>query len=441
VGKNPDLSQGTEQMSVNTPSSHHGIFFGWWIVLGATIVCIVSSGIGFYGHSVLLDPLKNQHGWPKWIVSSAISLYFIVSAFVGMLISRSIDVKGPKLVLVAGSLIFGSSLMLLGFIKEAWHLFLIYTLMAVGWAGTALIPINTLIINWFVRKRGLAMSITMTGLSLGGIILVPLSTHMISQIGLKVTLFFLGILYWVVIIPLSLALFKQRPSDIGQYPDGGSASQHVAGGIDKTDDLGVPLRQWTRRQAMGTMAFWSIVIAFFMALTGQIAFLIHQVSFLSQTLGRSGAATAVSLTASASIAGRLAMGTVVDRYDKRFLTMGLLLMQAVGVLSMAYTNSVPVLYMGTFIFGLTMGNLLMMQSLIIGDCFGHLSFATVSGLASLFVISGSAIGPTLAGVIYDSMGSYRAAFLLFVFMSIAAACVIYFARQPRTGQERDRESL
>jgi MFS family permease len=417
-------------MDANTPASQSGIFYGWWIVLGATVVCIVSSGIGFYGHSVLLDPLKNQHGWPKGIVSAAISLYFIVSAFVGMLISRSIDAKGPRLVLVAGSLIFGLSLMLLGFIKEAWHLFLIYTFMAVGWAGTALIPINTLIINWFVRKRGLAMSITMTGLSLGGIILVPLSTYMISQIGLKITLFFLGSLYWVAIIPLSLTLFKQRPSDIGQYPDGALAPQHVTGGVAKTDGSDVPIRSWTRRQAMGTLAFWAIVIAFFMALTGQIAFLIHQVSFLSQTLGRTGAATAVSLTASASIAGRLAMGTVVDRYDKRFFTMGLLLMQAAGVLSMAYTSSVAVLYIGTFIFGLTMGNLLMMQSLIIGDCFGHISFATVSGLASLFVISGSAIGPTLAGVIYDSMGSYRAAFLLFVIMSLAAACAIYFASPP-----------
>jgi len=204
--------------------------------------------------------------------------------------------------------------------------------------------------------------------------------------------------------------------------------------------LDAQIRSWTRRQAMGTMAFWSIVIAFFMALTGQIAFLIHQVSFLSQTLGRPGAAAAVSITASASIAGRLTLGTVVDRYDKRFVTMGLLLLQATGVLSMAYSNSIPVLYMGTFIFGLTMGSLLMMQSLIIGDCFGHISFATVSGMVSLFVISGSAIGPTLAGVIYDSMGSYRAAFLLFVAMSVAAACAIYFARPPgakQAIQERD----
>jgi sugar phosphate permease len=412
-----------------TAKNPGGIFWGWWIVLGATLVSIVSSGIGFYGHSVLLDPLVNQHGWSKGIISSAISLYFIVSGFVGMMISRFIDSNGPRYVLVIGALIFGFSLMLLGFVEEVWHLFAVYILLAVGWSGTALIPLNTLITNWFIRKRGLALSITMTGLSIGGIIMVPLATRMISQTGLKTTLFALGVIYCLVIIPPALTLFKRRPSDIGQYPDGAAEPHRVkVDGASAAYALDIQIRKWTRLQAMRTPAFWSIVMAFLLALTGQIAFLIHQVSFLSQTLGRSGAATAVSITASASIAGRLALGMAVDRYDKRFVTMGLFILQAAGVLSMALSNSVPVLYMGTFIFGLTMGSILMMQSLITADCFGYLSFATVSGLASLFVISGSAFGPMLAGVIYDTTESYQAAFFLFVGMSLAAACAVYFAK-------------
>jgi len=336
--------------------------------------------------------------------------------------------------MVIGSLIFAFSLILLGVVRDVWHLFAVYILMAVGWSGTALIPINTLITNWFVRKRGFAMSITMTGLSLGGIIMVPLATHMILQAGLKTTLFALGAIYCLVVIPPALTLFKRRPSDIDQYPDGAPGPPRVsANGTSAAFALNIPIRKWTRLQAMRTPAFWSIVAAFLLALTGQIAFLIHQVSFLSLTLGRSGAAAAVSITASASVAGRLALGMAVDRYDKRFVTMGLFMLQAAGVLSMALSSSIPVLYMGTLIFGLTMGSILMMQSLITADCFGYLSFATVSGLASLFVISGSAFGPMLAGVIYDTTESYRSAFLLFVGMSVAAACAVYFAVPPKKG--------
>jgi len=100
------------------------------------------------------------------------------------------------------------------------------------------------------------------------------------------------------------------------------------------------------------------------------------------------------------------------------------------VLTLAHYNHVVVLYLGTFAFGLTMGSIIMMQSLIIGECFGLLSFATVSGLAGLFVLSGAAFGPTIAGLIYDAVQSYRIAFTIFAAMSMAAILVIFLARPP-----------
>jgi MFS family permease len=181
---------------------------------------------------------------------------------------------------------------------------------------------------------------------------------------------------------------------------------------------------------MRTAAFWAIVAAFLMALGGQIAFLVHQVSFLSQYLGTAGAACAVSLTAGASIAGRLFLGTFVDRCDKRHVTMVCFLIQGIAVIALAYYNHVVVLYLGTFAFGLTMGSIIMMQSLITGECFGLTSFATVSGIAGLFTMSGAAFGPMLAGFIYDATDSYRMAFTIFAVLSLLAMVVIYFARPP-----------
>jgi MFS family permease len=91
------------------------------------------------------------------------------------------------------------------------------------------------------------------------------------------------------------------------------------------------------------------------------------------------------------------------------------------------------LYLGTFAFGLTMGSIIMMQSLIIGECFGLFSFATVSGLAGLFTMSGAAFGPTIAGLIYDATQSYRIAFTIFAAMSMVAILVIFFARPSNPG--------
>ena len=417
-----------DETTVVSPS---GLFYGWWIVAAGTVILFVSSGIGFYGHGVILDPLRNQHGWSKATISSAITLYFFATGAFGLLIGRLIDKYGPKWFLVIGSLVIGAGFVLLSFINATWHLYSIYLLMAVGFCCTSLVPVNTLITNWFIRRRGFAMSLTNTGLSLGGIVLVPLAVYMISNWGLHVALPVLGTIFWVVIIPTALFFIKQRPSDLNQFPDGSPPDKSGKERINSALNVERQMRIWTRRQAVHSVAFWAIVVAFLMALGGQIAFLVHQVSFLSQYLGITGAATAVSITASASIAGRLFLGTFVDRCDKRYVTMVCFLIQGIAVICLAHYNHVVVLYLGTFAFGLTMGSIIMMQSLITGECFGLMSFATVSGIAGLFTMCGAAFGPMLAGFIYDITDSYRMAFTIFAILSILAMVVIYFAKPPK----------
>jgi MFS family permease len=106
------------------------------------------------------------------------------------------------------------------------------------------------------------------------------------------------------------------------------------------------------------------------------------------------------------------------------------LIQGLAVITLAHYNHVIILYLGTFAFGLTMGSIIMSQSLIIGECFGLVSFATVSGVAGLFTMSGAAFGPTIAGFIYDATQSYQMAFTIFAVLSIIAMFVIFFARPP-----------
>ena len=404
-------------------------FYGWWIVAAGTAVLFVTSGIGFYGHGVILDPLRTLHGWSKATVSSAITLYFLTAGIMGMAMGRQIDKYGPKWVLILGSVVICAGFFFLGYIRTVWQLYVLYFIMAIGFSCTSLVPVNTLITNWFIQKRGFAMSLTNTGLSAGGIVLVPFASFIISHWGLRASLPVLGVIYGFVVIAAT-SFIKQRPSDLNQFPDGelpqtSSADKDTSASINSAQ-----LRVWTRSRAIHTVPFWSIVIAFLLALAGQIAFLVHQVSFLSHYLGVSGAATAVSITAGASIVGRLCLGTIVDRCDKRHVIMVCFLIQGLAMLTLAHYNHVVILYLGTLAFGLTMGSIIMMQSLIIGECFGLVSFATVSGLAGLFTMSGAAFGPTIAAVIYDATQSYQTAFTIFAVMSLAAIAVIYFARPP-----------
>lgn len=406
-------------------------FYGWWIVFAGTAVLFVSSGIGFYCHGVILDPLRAQYGWSKGTISLAVTMYFFVAGMMGMVIGPKVDKYGPKPLLMLGAVTFGLGLVLLGHIRDLWHLYAVYILMSIGWSGTSLVSINTLIANWFIRRRGLAMGLTMTGMSVGGMIIVPFSIYLTSNWGLKIALPLLGATYCVVIIPIALFIIKQRPSDIGQFPDGEPPAALPEDEPAHPLSYASQMRVWTRRQAMRTVAFWSIVLAFLLALGAQIAFLMHQISFLSQFLGLAGAASAVSITAGASTAGRLLLGSIADRYDKRYEAVACFLIQGAAVLSLAYSSHVAVLYLGTFAFGLTMGGIIMMQSLIIGECFGLVSYGTVSGWAGVFSISGAAFGPVIAGVIYDATQSYQTAFIIFAVMSALAAVSILFAKPPK----------
>ena len=408
--------------------------------MAGSIILFVSSGIAFYGHGVILDPLRHAHGWSKGTVSSAITLYFFLNGIVGFIIGRWMDRYGPKWFLVCGSAVFGIGLWSLNWIDTIPQLFLIYVVMAVGFCSTSLVPINMLITRWFIKKRGLAMSIANTGLSVGGVILVPLASYLIIHLGLDRALPILGGIYMLVMIPMAILFIKQQPSDVGQFPDGEVQSKGEDGNQKTTVDAN-QMRIWTRRQAIKTVAFWSIALTFMLALGGQIAYLVHQVSFLGQYLGTQGAANAVAITAVASIVGRLFLGTFVDRCDKRHVTMVCILIQGLAVLTLAFYSHVVLLYLCTFAFGLTMGSIIMMQSLIIGECFGIPSFATVSGAIGLCCMPGAAFGPMIAGAIFDATQSYQGAFILFAAASVVAMGIVVFAKPTALAAARNAAIL
>lgn len=399
--------------------------------MAATLIFFVSNGIGFYGHGVFLDPLRELHGWSKGSVSSAVTLYFITAGLGGLLVGPQVDRFGPRPVMMIGVTVMGLAFVLLSRINTLWQLYLVYFMMAAGWSGSSVMVVNALITNWFIRRRGRAMSIAMTGLSVGGMVLVPLAAYLISRWGLKLALPCLGGLLVAVIIPLAFFMVKNRPSDLGQFPDGINPEQTVADQTESGFTYAAQQRVWTRRQAMATVSFWAIVAAFFLSLSGQVAFLVHQISFLSASIGLMGAATAVSLTAAASIGGRLLLGAFIDRLDSRIVACCLFLTQAMAVFFLAHTSHIVALYLGTFAFGLTMGCILMMQALLLGECFGMASFATVAGMAGVFVSSGAALGPMIAGLIFDATQSYRQAFILFSAISISAIFAVIFAKPPK----------
>jgi predicted MFS family arabinose efflux permease len=193
----------------------------------------------------------------------------------------------------------------------------------------------------------------------------------------------------------------------------------------------VQLRSWRREEVVRTGAFWALLIAFLMVLMAQTGYVIHQISFLEERMGsRSEAAFALSLTAGGSIIARLIVGTFADAVDKRWLTVVLFVVQASAILLIVYFENLAMTWVLTLVFGFTIGNVYMMQSLMVGEIFGIVSFGAVFGLISFAGQVGSGGGPFFVGILEDATGGYTVPFTVTAIVTYAAALVVLFARPP-----------
>jgi MFS family permease len=136
------------------------------------------------------------------------------------------------------------------------------------------------------------------------------------------------------------------------------------------------------------------------------------------------------VTAFGSVVGRLAVGSFADRVPKRAVTQGIFLLQAAALLALISAEHTAVLLVCAFVFGLTMGNVYMMQSLLAADLFGMTSFGTVFGMVQLLTSLMGALGPVALGILFDQLGGYQAAISALLPIPVGAALLLGLLQPP-----------
>ncbi|MEM9132395.1 MAG: MFS transporter [Actinomycetota bacterium] len=406
--------------------------YGWWIALGIAVVMFATVGVGFYGLAVFLAPLQDENGWSNAAVSGATGLYFSLSGLTGFLVGPLVDRRGPLRPMAIGITLVGLSAMALARVDELWQLYLVYSVQAVAFGLAGQVATNAIIARWFVTKRAKAISISATGVSLGGVVLAPLGTWLIGRGGVSLAALVMGVLVIVIALPIVATVLVWDPAQVDLEVDGGAANPGVAN-ASLADE--VQQRVWTRTEAARTVAFWAVLAAFLLGLAAQTGFLLHQIAFLTERFGSANrAAFALSITAFGSIVARIALGQVADRLDKRVLTAGLFGLQGAAILGLLAIDGIAVTYALVMVVGFTIGNVYMMQTLLVGELFGMVSLATVFGVIGLAVQVGSGLGPLLVGLIEDRTGSYDAAFAVSACVLFAAAVTVLAARAPAAAE-------
>ncbi|MDA0352641.1 MAG: MFS transporter [Chloroflexi bacterium] len=405
-----------------------GIFYGWAIAIAVATLMMFVAGIGYYGLAVFLEPLQEEHGWSNSAVSGAASVYFLTSGVTAAFFGPHVDRRGPMGFMTVGFLLVGGAAALIGFVQELWQLYAVYVLLALGFGMSSNVAVNAIMTRWFMVRRARAMSVSSTGISLGGVILAPAGAWLVDRGGLELAAPVMGAMVVLVALPVLWGVIAFDPRQMGLHPDGIDPTVSLAQTRARMDAAS-QLRRWTICEAMRTVSFWAVLVAFTLVLVSQTGFVIHQIAFLEDRLGsRSAAAFALSTTAFGSIVARLVVGIFADAIDKRWLTVVLFVVQASAVLLVLRTDNVALTYALTLTFGFTIGNIYMMQSLLVSEIFGMVSFGAVFGIIALAGQAGSGLGPFVVGFLEDRSGGYDLPFTVAALVTYGAAFVVLLAR-------------
>ncbi len=340
------------------------MFYGWYVAVGCAVMQFVTVGVGYYGMQVFLKPLRDEHGWSASIVSSASGMFFLVSGLASFVAGRHLERVGPVRFMQIGVVLITAGTIGLGFVEEVWQLFACYTVMAIAFGGGGGVATSSLLTGWFIDRRAVAMSISSTGVSAGGAVLVPVGTALIAHGGLREGAPILGALVALVALPVLWAVISPSPESMGLHPDGATAE---AAATRRAGSAAGQYRRWTRAEAARTLQFWAVLLGFALALSAQTGVLIHQLAFLQGDglLGsRSAAAFAVTTTTVGSIVARLIVGSFADRADKVRLAVVFVTLQGLTILAYTLVSGTAAIYLAALMFGFTVGNVYMLQGLV-----------------------------------------------------------------------------
>jgi MFS family permease len=220
---------------------------------------------------------------------------------------------------------------------------------------------------------------------------------------------------------------KRRPEDLGLLPDGEPTNSTTSG----TNDQAQLEPVWTARAAIRTSAFWLITAAFAQAFMATGGINLHQFPHLTDVgISPSIAVGAITTFSLCATVGGIFWPTLAEKFDVRYCLALALVTSAFGVFILMSVRGVPLAYVYAVTYGFTYGGLFPLFGLAQANYFGRTSLATIRGLAQPFLMTSNALGPLLAGWIYDLTHSYQVAFGVFIAAYLLSVLWVLLARPP-----------
>ena len=399
-------------------------------MLAVASLTMFASGPGqSHTFSVFLLPISEDLGISRTSVSSAYAFATLVAAFGLPHVGRLVDRHGVRTVLTGVGVALGSAAIAFGAVSG-------FVLLTVGFAalrffgqGSLMLCAGNLASQWFDRKRGLALSLTMLGFSVSVAVHPPLAHWLTDAFGWRMAWVVMGVATWLLLLPPVLLLIFDRPEALGLRPDGSAGDEATARTKPGPDGSVVGL---TLPEARRTGAFWIILASncSFSALVTAMFF--HQVSvFEAQGLDAATAASVFSICAVVMVVTTPLVGMLLDRFPTKPLYAAALVSVSVALVAMSVATDLPSAIVFSVLFGLCNGAMHAHFTFVWPKFFGRRHLGSIQGVNQMAAVIGASVGPIPLGLGYDHFGGYGGTLVALAAIPVMCAIAVVFMRTPR----------
>lgn len=388
-------------------------------------------GIGArYCFGVFLKPLQEDFGLSRSSASGLFSIYMLLCCLIAALGGWALDRFGPRKLGLWMAALTGMAFIISSRISSPWQLLISYSVLLSLGTATIFTVANTTASRWFVQKRGFAVGITSSGGGVGMVVIAPLAAYLISHWSWRAAFMVVGIIVWLCMTVAALWLVKD-PSNMGLLPDGTPYPSDDGNGAVSCSPA-APQTGVTLGQAFKLMPFWLLWLVWLTLSLALHMIIVHVVPFaMDMGIDALDAAFIISLTGLANIPGRLVVGRLSDRVGRNALGAACAFGQFLALLWLMQARELWMLYLFALAFGFLWGGSSTIMTVLIGDIFGVCSLGAIMGIMSAAWAAGAALGPGIAGIVFDISGHYLVAFGVSAATLFATVFFMYFARRAK----------
>ena len=354
----------------------------------------------------------------------------VLSFAVGQLLDR----YGPRAYIPVAAVLICGCLFLVSISSHAWQFIALFGLIGVsGVAAPNGIVTSVPVANWFLRRRGMALALTASGLGIGGIAFLPITQWLIDDFGWRGAWRALAIVFLLISLPLPALFLRRQPEDMGLRIDG-----QPLRAVGPTPDapgrrMSADTEQtWTVREALHTAAMWKLILVFAIAGISQGGASFHRIAyFLERGFDPQLVSWSFSADAGSAAAMALVSGWLADRFPIRFVSAASYSGFIVAIVLMIYVVSPQMMFLSTIVFGSSVGAGMIVHSYIFASYFGRQFLGAIRGIVMPINLLTAGIGAPLVGYLHDYTHNYVPSWWAILAIYGLAAAVMLTAVPPR----------